>query len=179
MREPATSESERVNRRRLWLACGLAVILSVVWFLWSGHCEPWLLILGAVSVLFVVLLTWRLGIVDEETVPVHLTCGLIRYVPWLLKEIVRANVDVARRVLTPGLPIRPAVVRFAATPRTEMGRVILANSITLTPGTVSVDLQGELIWVHVLTYSGRPDDVAGAMDRRVTQLEGDISCTQS
>jgi multicomponent Na+:H+ antiporter subunit E len=60
-----------------------------------------------------------------------------------------------------------------------MGRVILANSITLTPGTVSVDLQGESIWVHALTYSGNPADVGEAMDRRVVAVEREVSCTES
>jgi multicomponent Na+:H+ antiporter subunit E len=179
MSDPATSEVNQAGRRHGLLACGLILILSVVWVLWSGHREPWMLTLGAVSVLLVVWLTWHLNILDEESVPLHLTFRLVWYVPWLIKEIARANVDVARRVLNPRLPIRPAVVRFTASSQTELGRVILANSITLTPGTVSVDVQGESIRVHVLTYSGDPEDVAGAIDRRVTQLEGKASCTGS
>jgi multicomponent Na+:H+ antiporter subunit E len=174
-----SSDAQFADRRRLWLACGLCGILCGVWFLWSGHREPWLLTLGAGSVVLVVLLSWRLGIVDEESVPLYLAFGLVGYVPWLIKEIARANVDVARRILDPGLPIRPDIVRVDSGPQTELGRVILANSITLTPGTVSVDLRGESIWVHVLTFSGDPDDVAGAIDRRVTQLEGRASCTES
>ncbi len=79
----------------------------------------------------------------------------------------------------PALPIRPAIVRFQMSPQTELGRVILANSITLTPGTVSVDLQGDSIWVHVLSYSGNPADVGEAIDRRVKALEREDSCTPS
>lgn len=171
--------SRSILGRQLFLAVLLAGILMAVWMVWSGHTEPWLLTLGLISVLSVVLLTWRLQILDDETVPIGLNWRLPGYLLWLAKEIVRANIDVARRILNPSLPIRPAVVRFSASPRTELGRVILANSITLTPGTVSVDLQGESIWVHALAYSGNPADVGEAMDRRVVAMEKEVPCTES
>ena len=128
--------------------------------------------LGVISCLFSVYLSHRMGIVDEESVPKHL--GLrpfTRYAPWLVKEIVKANVDVARRIVDPALPIQPTMVMVQASQQTEIGRVILANSITLTPGTVSVDLEDESLSVHALTAEYAAEDAAGDMDRRVFELE--------
>ncbi|MDP6037346.1 MAG: Na+/H+ antiporter subunit E, partial [Candidatus Latescibacteria bacterium] len=75
------------------------------------------------------------------------------------------------RVLSPGLPISPRVVRVVATQKTDLCRVIYANSITLTPGTVSLVLDGEEIVVHALTKEAADDVESGDMDRRVTGLE--------
>ncbi len=149
----------------------LAVTLMVVWLLWSGHSEPLLVGFGMFSCLLVVLLSRRMGIVDEETVPVQL--GLrpfVRYAPWLVSQIVVANVDVARRILSPKMPIEPALIRVKVTQQGDLGRVIYANSITLTPGTVSVDLEGDTITVHALTSEAAESLGNGQMDGRVTHL---------
>jgi len=151
----------------------LGMTLFGVWLLWSGHYTPLLISFGAVSCMLVVLLSHRMNIIDEEGVPVHL--GLrpfYDYAPWLLKEIVLANIDVARRILDPGLPIRPTIVWVRASQKGDLGRVIYANSITLTPGTVSIDMVGDQIAVHALSYEGAAEDMAGDMDRRVSNLEG-------
>lgn len=94
----------------------------------------------------------------------------ISYVVWLGKEIVEANIEVTKLILRPKLSIRPRMIRVRASQSTELGRVILANSITLTPGTVSVDMQGDRIWVHALSFEGAEEDLSGDMDRRVCKL---------
>ena len=111
-------------------------------------------------------------IADEEGVPIELGLRPFVYAIWLIKEIVLANIDVARRVLDPRLPIRPRLIRVKASQTGDLGRVIYANSITLTPGTVSVDMQGDEITVHALTADAADEDKSGEMDRRVTELEG-------
>ena len=143
-----------------------------IWLLWSGHYTPLLISFGVASCLIVVLLSRRMAIVDAEAAPVHL--GLrpfIFYAPWLVKEIVVANIDVAWRILHPQLPIQPNILRVKASQKGEIGRVIYANSITLTPGTVSVEMVGDIITVHALTIEAAKFDQSGEMDRRVTQLE--------
>jgi multicomponent Na+:H+ antiporter subunit E len=70
------------------------------------------------------------------------------YVPVLLVHVVRANLDVAYRVLHPALPIRPGIVRAKTSLKSPAGRVLLANSITLTPGTLSVDLVDDVLYIH-------------------------------
>jgi len=144
------------------------------WMLWSGHYSldhSLVLKMGILSCIFVVYLASRLNIADEEGHPVHLALGLILYIPWLLWAIVKANIDVAKRVLNPSLPIDPCVVRVTGTQKTDLCRVIYANSITLTPGTVSLELDGEEIVVHALTQEAADDVMTGDMDRRVTGLE--------
>ena len=155
---------------RYTLALGAA--LALVWWLWSGHSDTLLLSLGAASVLLVVLRSRRMRICDQEAAPLELPLRLIPYVPWLFWEIVKANLDVAARILNPALPIEPNVIKVRAGQRGDVGRVIYANSITLTPGTVSVETEGDEITVHALTRGAAEGVESGEMDRRVSRLEG-------
>jgi len=97
--------------------------------------------------------------------------GLIRYGPWLFGAIIRANLDVARRIIHPRLPIAPSVVRVSAEQQTVAGRVTYANSITLTPGTISLDVTHEDIEVHALSVEAAQDLQSGEMERRITVME--------
>ena len=151
----------------------LGMTMFAIWLLWSGHYTSLMVSFGIVSCLLVVLLSRRMNIVDEEGVPLQL--GLrpfFFYAPWLVLKIVLANIDVARRILNPKLPIQPTVVRVRASAKGDLGRVIYANSITLTPGTVSIDLERDQITVHALSYEEGEEDKSGEMDRRVSELEG-------
>lgn len=138
----------------------------------SGHTSPLLLSLGLLSVTAVVACVSRLEVLDDEGVPVHLLPGLIRYVPWLIGQVIRSNLDVARRIVSPELPIHPSVIKVDATHHTEVGRVTYANSITLTPGTISLDVSAETIEVHALTEDAANDLMSGEMARRVQRAEG-------
>jgi multicomponent Na+:H+ antiporter subunit E len=150
----------------------LLFILSGTWLLLSGHTSPLLLSLGLLSVAAVVACTVRLELLDDEGVPVHLLPGLIRYVPWLIAQVIRSNFDVARRIVSPKLPIHPSVIHVEAAHHTEVGRVTYANSITLTPGTISLDVSEEAIEVHALTEEAANDLLSGEMGRRVQRMEG-------
>ena len=150
----------------------LLFILSGTWLLLSGHTSPLLLSLGLLSVTAVVACVSRLEVLDDEGVPVHLLPGLIRYVPWLIGQVIRSNLDVARRIVSPELPIHPSVVKVDATHHTEVGRVTYANSITLTPGTISLDVSAETIEVHALTEDAANDLMSGEMARQVQRAEG-------
>jgi len=150
----------------------LLFILSGTWLLLSGHTNPLLLSLGLLSVAAVVACASRLEILDDESVPVHLLPGLIRYVPWLIGQVIRSNLDVARRIVSPELPIHPSVIKVDATHHTEVGRVTYANSITLTPGTISLDVSAETIEVHALTEDAANDLMSGEMARQVQRAEG-------
>lgn len=154
-------------------AISLALVLFALWLLLSGHYVPLLIGLGALSVLLVVTIALRMDVVDREGHPIHLSPKALLYWPWLGWEIVKANLDVARRILDPRLPISPIVIRLKASQKSDLGRVIYANSITLTPGTVSIDIDGEHIEVHALTREAAQALRTGDMDRRVTRFEGD------
>jgi len=138
----------------------------------SGIFEPLILILGVFSCALVVVIAMRMDVIDREAVPVHLTFKVLLYWPWLLWEIVKANIDVTKRVLG-FADISPTMVRIKATQKTDLGIVIFANSITLTPGTISIDVDEEgYILVHALSRDGTVGLEGGDMDRRVTELEG-------
>ena len=157
------------------LLLSLGVTLFGVWLLWSGRYtieRTLVLVLGIVSCLAVVAIVRRMGIVDSEGHPIHLAGRAILYVPWLLLAILRSNVDVALRILNPRLPVSPTLIRARATQKTALGKVIYANSITLTPGTVSVDVENDLVLVHALSRESAGELAEGEMDRRVTTVEG-------
>ncbi len=154
-------------------AASLAVFLSLLWLLFSGYfTDPLLLGLGVASVLSVVFITYRMEALDPEGHPVHLIPRTLVYWPWLLKEIVMANIDVAKAILRSPMAIEPTVFTVTGSQQSELGRVIYANSITLTPGTVTIALEDDQLTVHALTRAGLEGVESGEMDRRIDWLEG-------
>jgi len=150
----------------------LVPFLAGVWWLLSGYFVPLLLMFGALSVVISILLARRLGVVDPEGVPYEILGRLIPYLPWLIKEIVLANIDVIKRIVNPKLPISPTLVEVPATQKSRLGEVLFANSITLTPGTVSIRVRDDVILVHSIAKEGADALLKGDMDRRVTKVEG-------
>lgn len=151
----------------------LFFVLAALWLLWSGLYLPVVVALGGFSCVLVVLLVRRMQTVDHESVPLHLGWGIVSFWLWLLKEIVTSSIQVTRIVLSPSLPISPRFVKLVAIPRGEVTRVILGNSITLTPGTLTTDIDDDgMITVHALTSAGADDLLEGTMNRRVGRLEG-------
>ncbi len=153
-------------------AISLGMFLAILWLLLSGYFDkPILLAMGAASVVFVVLIAHRMDVVDHEGHPVHLSARGLRYWPWLLKEIIRSSIDVSWVILHRNMPIHPSIFTVRAGQKTELGRVIFANSITLTPGTVTVGLDGDLLTVHALTMASASGWDESEMNKRVTALE--------
>lgn len=150
---------------------GLLVGLAALWLLLSGHYSTLLLELGAASCIVTALLCHRMGLIDEETVPLHLLPRLPGYLVWLGVEVAKSNWDVAQRIVRPGRQISPTMVTVRARQRSELGQVLFANSITLTPGTVTVGLQDGIAEVHALTEDNAHDIETGEMAQRVCTLE--------
>lgn len=150
----------------------LFVNLMVVWLLLSGHYNATLITYGVLSCVGVVALMAHLRILDQEALPAHLALRAFFYIPWLFKEIVLSNLAVARVILDPKLPIHPRILRVEASQETDVGQVIYANSITLTPGTVTLDVRHGKFLVHALTTDSAEGLLTGEMDRRVSTLEG-------
>ncbi len=153
-------------------AISLSIVLLGTWLLLSGHYTPLILSFGALSLVISVGVALRMEVIDRESHPVHLTWRIPAYWIWLLIQIVKANIDVAKTILGLGDPPSPTIITVKTGQRTELGQVIYANSITLTPGTISVELENGEIMVHALTRGSADDLATGAMDRRVTTLEG-------
>jgi len=146
--------------------------LVAFWLLLSGMFTPFLIAAGIGSALAVTLISQRMDLIDHEGHPIHLAWpALLSYWPWLLKEIAKSGWDVTTRILDPQLPISPALIEFQPTQQTEMGLVIHANSITLTPGTISVEVEPNRFLVHALTQEGAAGLAGSEMDRRCTALE--------
>jgi multicomponent Na+:H+ antiporter subunit E len=151
----------------------LFAVLGAVWLLWSGHYTGLMLTLGALSCALVVYIAHRMDVIDHEGHPIHLTWRFPAFWAWLMVEIVKSNIDVTRRVLHPKLPIDPRLFVVKTSQHTDLGRVIYANAITLTPGTVSTDVRADSIQVHALSAEGEAGLMDGAMDAKVTTLEGE------
>lgn len=124
-------------------------VLLGLWLLLVGNLQRAEVVAGIVVA---ALITWvagsRLTLFSGVKITPSALISLGRYLGYFAVALVRANLDVARRVLSPALPIRPAVVRVRTGLRSSLGRLLLANSITLTPGTLSVDVQDDTILVH-------------------------------
>lgn len=149
----------------------LSLLLAVFWLVNSGHNTPLLLSLAVVSVGLVLFISHRMDVVDHESQPLHLTLHILGYWLWLLKEITLANVDVVYRIWRGNSTISPLQFVLKAGQKTDMGKVVYANSITLTPGTVVTDLDGDTITVHALTRNAAENLKSGSMERRVSRLE--------
>lgn len=150
---------------------GLAISLSIFWLINSGYFHGLLLGLGAISVLLVVLIARRMEVVDHESIPIHISTRLPIYFAWLLWEIIKANIDVIRRIWQPVPQISPVVFWLSGSQQSDLAKVIYANSITMTPGTITLDIQDGMFKVHSLTQNIADELRQGAMDRKVTQLE--------
>lgn len=151
----------------------LASLLAAAWLLWSGLFKPLLLVLGAVSCVLVVILAARMRLFDHDVFSLRYTGRLLRFWAWLAREIVRSSLDVTRVVLSPKLPINPTVTEFDTRCEHPVDRATLGNSITLTPGTLTLRIEGRHVVVHALTADGARDIDGGEMDRRVAALRGD------
>lgn len=148
----------------------LFVFYFVIWLLLSGHYDPLLLTLGVLSCITCLYVTWKAKFIDEEGLPLHLLIRLPIYTLWLFKEIIKANIDTAKIIILNNPD--PQNFRVKSSQKTEAGKVTYANSITLTPGTVTTELDGDVLEVHALSSDMADDVKSGAMDKKVSWLEG-------
>jgi multicomponent Na+:H+ antiporter subunit E len=150
----------------------LIVALFAFWLALSGHYTTMLIAIGALSAIVCVLAARRVRAVDPEGHPIELLRGAVTYYPWLTKEIIKSAWGVTRIILNPKLPISPCMTVVHASQTTAAGVATYANSITLTPGTVTAEVEGNELTVHALVREGALDLEAGDMDRRVKAFEG-------
>jgi multicomponent Na+:H+ antiporter subunit E len=154
----------------------LAVLtLFVLWLLLSGNYQTWLILSGLGTAIIVVVATARSEITDEEGFPVEsLPRGLV-YWAWLCWQIVLSSLTVSRIILTPRLPISPTMTLVEAAQTSAVGITTYANSITLTPGTISVEVgeRARCVWVHALTRDGADGLHDDPMNERVAWMDGD------
>ncbi len=152
----------------------IAAALFAYWLVLSGHYMPWLVISGGVLSIAVLAFCWGKGVSDAEGFPFELIPRGFTYWPWLLGQIVRSALNVTRIILDRRLPISPTMVKVDTESETAVGITTYANSITLTPGTISVEVseRGRAIWVHALEREGAEGFADDEMNRRVAWMEG-------
>ncbi|MHA6623129.1 Na+/H+ antiporter subunit E [Pseudonocardia sp. DLS-67] len=155
-------------------ASGMRIAFPLVafWLLLSGHYTVLLLVFGALSVLVVVVLVGRMDRADGTRVRVRMSPRAPRYAGWLAGQVVMSSLAVLRQVWSPRLAPRPVVGVTPVDDLSEVGTVVYANSITLTPGTLSLQIDDAGIEVHALRRSDLDGLQAGVMLDRVRQLEG-------
>ena len=141
--------------------------LFVFWLLLSGHYAWYMVAVGLLASALVVLFSGRMAVIDHEGHPIYLLGRAVTYWPWLVWEIIKSAIAVTRVVLAPSLPISPTMVTVRGTQKTAVGLVTYANSITLTPGTVTIAVNGDQMLVHALDRDAADGLVEGSMARRV------------
>lgn len=150
----------------------LFAVLMIGWLLLSGHYNPLLITLGVVSCGFATFMAIRIGATDGDGLPTHLFWRLPAYLVWLCGEIIKSNIATAKMILFG--TVKPEVFEVAASQHSDAAMVTYANSITLTPGTVTIEVHGDdgrQILVHALHPEFGDDVRSGDMDRRCTALE--------
>ena len=145
------------------------VLLFLFWIFLSGHLEPLLLGLGVASVALTVFLSHRMNVIDHESYPLHLSSRLPGFFVYIFREIVKANIDVVTRILSwRKTPISPQMIEIPQSQKTDLGAVIYANSITLTPGTVTISLSKDSLTVHALSKEAAEELATGAMSKEIS-----------
>ncbi|MGB5163777.1 MAG: Na+/H+ antiporter subunit E [Woeseiaceae bacterium] len=156
---------------RAWLRMlVLGLLLIAAWLLWSGFFKALLLGLGAVSCVLTLYIVRRMGYFDDETFAFNYDFRLLGFWAWLGKEIVKSSLEVAQIVLQPKIVVTPSIVDIDASDLHVVDQVLLGNSITLTPGTLTLDVHEGRLLVHALTADGAAAVAQGEMKRRVAAL---------
>ncbi len=146
-----------------------AVLLFLFWISLSGHLEPLLLGLGVASVALTVFLSHRMNVIDHESYPLHLSSKFPGFFVYIFREIVKANIDVVTRILSwRKKPISPQMIEIPQSQKTDLGAVIYANSITLTPGTITINLSKDNLTVHALSKEAASELAKGAMSEEIS-----------
>jgi len=165
------SAEPRLGHRRGVYAASLTAALTLLWLLLSGQFDGWFLTLGVISIACSVLIAIRMDLIDHEGAPIQISRGAARYWLWLGWEIAKADWDVAKYVFRPLSSLSPTLFTVPTTQKTALGQAIYANSITLTPGTVTVDITPGEVTVHAITIAAASGVQEGEMDRRARELE--------
>lgn len=149
-----------------------AVLLSFFWILLSGYIQPLLLGFGAFSVFIVIVVVKRMDDVDQELNHLNFGLPMLKYTPWLLKEIIISSLDVTKLIWSSPENLSPTFAKIPVGQVPPKKQVLFASSITLTPGTLCVDLEKDEVTVHALQASSIETIIQGEMQRKITKLWG-------
>jgi multicomponent Na+:H+ antiporter subunit E len=147
----------------------LGALLFALWLGLSGQINALMISLGLASTIAIVAITHRMDTIDSETYPAHMNLLLLRFWLFLAREVIIANIDVVKRIFKPGKNISPQLFELPLTLKTDLSRVIYANAITMTPGTVSMNLDRKTITIHTLSIESAQDLSNGRMANAVPE----------
>jgi len=146
------------------------ILLTAIWLLLTFPFSVQELVAGLVVAVIISLLpTGAATVMREVRVSPRAIAAAAAYLFVFLAALIRANLDVAFRVLKPSLPISPGIVQIRTSLKTPLARTLLANSITLTPGTITVDTRDDLFFVHWI--SATDEDIEAATQKIVGNFE--------
>jgi multicomponent Na+:H+ antiporter subunit E len=147
------------------------IILLALWLVLSGHYDAFHVTLGLICCALVSFFSYDLLFpAFQWGRNLAILFRFMAYLPWLFYQIILSNLHVARMVLHPQMPIDPAIVEFKTKLKSSLSQTTLANSITLTPGTITVDIRDGKYYVHALTKKVAADLLSGEMENRVASI---------
>lgn len=132
----------------------LFLVMFIIWILMTGLDVQELIVGGAVSIILAVILANYINFSFGLSIVPKVVLFIILYLPLMLFELIKANLDVAKRVLNPKLPINPGIVKVPTDIKSDTGKLLLCNSVTLTPGTISIDADEENVYIHWIDVKG-------------------------
>jgi multicomponent Na+:H+ antiporter subunit E len=148
------------------------LFFSAVWLLFSGIYKLLMIIFGVVSVVLVLIAVGRMNLLkNSESAVILRPFKLINYFFWLFVEIVKSNIAVCKILWSPNISVDQKIIKIPFSQRGEISQVIFANSITLTPGTVTLEMEGKELIVHILNYGEGTTSSLSEMNKRVTCIE--------
>lgn len=148
------------------------LILFLIWILWSGKFDAFHLSLGVISCILVTYMSCDLLFKREKFSLGHAVeiIRFIKYIPWLLYQILIANIHVAYLTLSPKMPIDPKIIKFKTKLKRDISLAVFANSITLTPGTITADIKEGEYYVHALSKKVAEELLTGKMEDKVAHI---------
>jgi multicomponent Na+:H+ antiporter subunit E len=153
-----------------------SIFMMALWLMLSGIYKPMLIGFGIVSVALVMVIVRRMDQVDGDHVRISIKpIQFFFYLFWLSIEIAKSNWRVTKIILARAMPIRQNLFEVPYTQTSDLGQVIFANSITLTPGTLTIETETGDFLVHALSYESADMDALADMDRRVTEIENGVT----
>jgi len=170
-REQALFTGAQRKKTQFQNVVGTTIILFAFWMLLSGKFDAFHLTLGVICSVLVAYLFHDLLFANVRVGDMRVVAArFIAYIPWLIQQIVLSNIHVASLVLRRRMPIDPQIVKFKTKLETDISFVTLANSITLTPGTITMDIKDGVFYVHALSRKVAEELNAGDMEDRVAHI---------
>ncbi len=146
------------------------LVLWIAWLVIAGFSVTELILGGVVSLILAFIITKYVNYSFGFSAIWHAVKFIFIYIPVFIYKLVLANLDMAYRVLSPKLPINPGVVKVPTEIKNDFGKLVLANSITLTPGTLSMDVEDDGVLVHWVNVKGETqkehqENISGSFEK--------------